>query len=53
MGDTPPALFFKGLHPWHMEVPRLGVKLDPQLPAYTTATATPDPSRVCNLHGSS
>ena len=24
-----------------------------QLPAYTTATATPDPSLVCNLHHSS
>ena len=23
------------------------------MPAYTTATATPDPSRVCNLHHSS
>ena len=36
-----------------MEVPRLGVKLELQLPAYTTATATRDPSRVCNLHNSS
>ena len=26
-----------------MEVPRLGVELELQLPAYTTATATPDP----------
>ena len=33
-----------------MEVPRLGVKLELQLPAYTTATATPEPSRVCDLH---
>ena len=24
--------FFLGPHLWHMEVPRLGVKLDPQLP---------------------
>ena len=24
-----------------------------QLPAYTTATAVPDPSRVCDLHQSS
>ena len=39
--------FFLGLHPWHMEVPRLGVKL--QTPAYATATATPDPSCTCNL----
>ena len=31
---------FLGLQLWHMEVPRLGVKL--QLPAYTRATAMPD-----------
>ena len=31
-----------------MEVPRLEVKLELQLPAYTTVTATADPSRVCN-----
>ena len=36
-----------------MEVPRLGVESDLQLPAYTTATMTRDPSLVCNLHGSS
>ena len=36
-----------------MEVPRLGVELEIQLPAYTTATATPDPSGVCELHQSS
>jgi len=36
-------IFFLGLHLWHMEVPRLGVKLELQLPAYTTATATLDP----------
>ena len=35
-----------------MEVPRLGVESELQLPAYTTATATPDPSHVCNLHHS-
>ena len=33
-----------------MEVPGLGVQLELQLPAYTAATATPDPSRVCDLH---
>ena len=33
-----------------MEVPRLGFKSE--LPAYATATATPDPSRVCDLHHS-
>ena len=32
-----------GPPPWHMEVPRLGVRLELQLPAYTTATAMPDP----------
>ena len=30
-----------------MEVPRLGVESELQLPACTTATATPDPSPVC------
>ena len=29
---------FSGLHPWHMEVPRLGVESELQPPAYTTAT---------------
>ena len=32
-----------GLHLRHMEVPRLGVKSELQLPAYTTAAAMPDP----------
>jgi len=36
-----------------MEVPRLGVKSELQLPAYTTATATPDPSRIFDLRHSS
>ena len=44
---------FLGPHPWHMKVPSLGVKLEPQLLAYTTATATWDPSQVCDLHHSS
>ena len=49
------VIFFGGgrLHPQHMEVPRLGVEFELQLPAYTTATATPDPSRIFNLHHSS
>ena len=47
----PPA--FLGPHLWHMEVSRLGVKLELQQLAYTTATATQDPSRICNLHHSS
>lgn len=29
-----------------MEGPRLGVESEPQLPVYTTATVTPDSSRV-------
>ena len=37
------GFWFLGLHLWHMEVPRLGAELELQLPAYTTATATPDP----------
>ena len=36
-----------------MEVPRLGVELELQLPAYATVTAMPDPSHVCDLHHSS
>ena len=35
-------LVFLGLQVWHMEVPRLGVKSELQLPTYTTATAMPD-----------
>ena len=46
-------IFCLGPHMWHIEVPRLGVKLEPQLLAYTTTTASWDPSRVCNLHHSS
>ena len=41
-----------GLYLMQMEVPELGVKSEPQLPAYTTAAATLDPSHVCNLHQS-
>ena len=36
-----------------MEVPRLGVKLELQLSAYTTASATKDLSHICDLHHSS
>ena len=36
-----------------MEVPRLGVYSELLLLAYAIATATPDPSHVCNLHQSS
>ena len=36
-----------------MEVPTLGIKLELQLRAYTTATATWDLSHVCDLHHNS
>ena len=36
-----------------MEVPRLGVQLELQFPAYTTVTAMQDLSCICNLHHSS
>ena len=36
-----------------MEGPRLGVESELQVPAYATATATRDPSLVCDLHHSS
>ena len=36
-----------------MEVPRVVVKSELQLPTYTTAKTTPDPSRICELHHSS
>ena len=41
---------FLGPHLWHMESPRLGVKLELLLPAYTTATAKWDLSFICSLH---
>ena len=42
---------FLGLHLWHMEVPRLGVNSEPQLPA--TATATWDLSLIWDPYHSS
>ena len=59
--EPPPCLpqwlhhftFLPARHLWHMEVPRLQVKSELQLLAYATATATRDPSCVCNLHHSS
>ena len=36
-----------------MEIPRLGVELELQLPIYTTATAMRDLSLVCDPHHSS
>ena len=46
-------IYILGPHPRHMEVYRLGVKLELQLLVYTTATPTQDPSHVCSLHHSS
>ena len=52
MARTPPAaIFFLGPHLQHMEVPRLGVEWELQLPA--TPIATRDPGHVGNLHHSS
>ena len=42
--------FFWGSHLWHIDVSRPGVELELQLPAYATATATWDPSCICDLH---
>ena len=47
------SFIFLGPLPQHMEVLRLGVKLELQLPAYATATAIRDPSQVCKLHHNS
>ena len=44
---------FLGPHLWHMKGPWQGVESELQLLAYTTATATWDPSHVCDLHHSS
>ena len=46
-------IFFFGVHLQHMEVPRLKVESEMQLPAYTTATSMSDWSCACNLHHSS
>ena len=43
------TFFFLELHLWDVEVPRLGVELELQLPTYTTATEMWDPSCVCDL----
>ena len=42
---------FLGLHPRHVDVPRL--QATGLIRAYATATATTDPSHVCDLHLSS
>ena len=60
---SPPRFFFSSLfsfffdflgsYLWHMEVPRLGVQPELQLPACATATAMKDLSCVFELHQSS
>ena len=47
------SFFWGGPHPWYMEVPRLGVQSEPQLPAYITTTATLETSHICDQHHSS
>ena len=42
--------FVLGMHLRIMKVPRLGIRSELQLPAYATATATQDPSHICDLH---
>ena len=55
----PPFVFvfvflpFLGPLPRHLEIPRLGVESELQLPAGATAIATRDPRRICHLHHSS
>ena len=44
---------FLGPRLWHVEVPRLGALSELLPPAYATATTTPYPSSICNLHHSS
>ena len=36
-----------------MEIPRLEVESELQLPAYATATTTPDPSHLWDIHHNS
>ena len=47
------SFVFSGPQPWHMEILEPGVESEVQLLATATATAMPDPSRVCNLYHSS
>ena len=45
--------FFFRSSQWHMEIPKLGVESGLQLPTYTTDTAMPNQSCICDLHHSS
>ena len=42
--------FILGPYPQHIEVPKLGVESELQLPAYTATIATPDPSCIWDLY---
>ena len=57
MGESLSFFFFffvfLGPHPQRMEVPRLGVESELQLPIYTTATAMQDLGHIFDLHHSS
>ena len=44
---------FLGPQVGHLEFPRLGVQLELQLPAYTTATVMPELNHICDLYHSS
>ena len=50
---SPVTPCFSGMHPWHMEFPRLGVESEVQLPAYTTTTETRIQTLVFDLYHSS
>ena len=55
MGELTTSFFFfcfLGLQVRHMEVPRLGVELELQRPAYPTATPMPELNPIFNLHHS-
>ena len=41
--------FFLGMHLWNMEVPRVEVQWELQIPAYITAIAMQDPIHICDL----
>ena len=49
---SPFCFSFLQLYLQHMEVPRLGVKLELQVQTYTTAIAITDRSHICNPHHS-
>ena len=44
---------FWGPHPWHMDIPRLGVNSELQLLTYATTTAMRDLTHICDLFHSS